>query len=113
MKTIVKSLFFLLVSISLFSLSFEAEASALTQPKKAGIIGERFDGYVGIVKNASAEIKQLVKGVNLKRKAKYQSIAKKQKLSLKKVELVAGQRAIQKTLKGNYVFLKGKGWVTK
>lgn len=98
--------FVLLLSSSVF-------ASGLTAPKANGIIGERFDGYVGIVAQASPKVKALVKKVNLKRKARYQAIAKKRQQQLRKVELIAGESAIKKTLKGNYILLKGQGWKKK
>ncbi len=108
MKLFTKSLLALLMvfSASVF-------ASALTAPKSNGIIGERFDGYVGIVKDASPKIKALVKSVNQKRKAKYKASAIKNEQALKKVEVIAGKYAIKKTKSGNFIYLKGKGWSKK
>jgi len=108
MKTLIKALF-----IFLIILSPSVFASALTAPKKAGIIGERFDGYVAIVKDASPKIKVLVNSVNQKRKVHYKAIAVKHQQALKKVEMIAGVSAIKKTAPGNYVFLKEKGWQKK
>ena len=108
MKLLTKTIFILLITFSA-----SVFASALTAPKSNGIIGERFDGYVGIIKDASPKIKALVKSVNQKRKAKYKEIAIKRQQSLKKVELIAGGSAIKKTAPGNFIFLEGKGWKKK
>ena len=108
MKVILKTLGVLLM---LFGTS--VFASALTEPKNSGIIGERFDGYIGIVEGATPDIKSLVNSVNEKRKARYKEIAMKRQQALKKVELIAGESAIKKTSKGNYIFLKGVGWKQK
>jgi uncharacterized protein len=99
--------------ILLIAFSSSVFASALTAPKANGIIGERFDGYVAVVKDASPKIKALVKTVNQKRKAKYKEIAIKRQQALVKVEMIAGESAIKKTKPGNFIFLKGKGWKKK
>jgi len=108
MKMLVRSIF-------LFVLAFSSAvmASELTAPKNAGIIGERFDGYLGIVKDATPEIRALVEDVNAKRKEHYKAIAVKNKQSLKDVEMIAGETAFSKTDSGNYIFTKDKGWVKK
>jgi len=109
MKVFIKSVF-----ITLLMLSTAVFASELSDAKKAGLIGEQFTGYLGLVdQNASADIKALVLDINGKRKARYQQIAKKRKATLKSVELVAGQTAIEKTEKGNYIKRKGEGWNKK
>jgi uncharacterized protein YdbL (DUF1318 family) len=101
------------ILIFLMTFSLSVFASALTAPKSDGIIGERFDGYVGIVKDASPKIKALVKSVNQKRKEKYKEIAIKRQQALVKVEMIAGESAIKKTKPGNFIFLKNGGWKKK
>lgn len=90
--------------ISLLAVFVAIASSSLTQPKADGLIGEQSDGYLGIVvQNAPADIKKLVADVNAKRKAGYKKIAAKQGASLSDVEKVGGNKAIEKTLKGNYI----------
>jgi uncharacterized protein YdbL (DUF1318 family) len=98
-----------------FSLIFSASlmAADLTSAKSAGLIGEQSNGYIGFVKAAPDDVKQLVKKVNAKRKAKYKQIAKKQKISLSDVETIGGKKAIAKTKSGNYVKRAGEGWTKK
>lgn len=81
-----------------------ASESPLTQPKADGLIGEQADGYIGLVKiDAPADIRQLVKEVNAKRKAGYEKIAATQGVPLSEVEKVGAKTAFEKTLKGNYI----------
>jgi len=95
---------FVMLLISLMTVSVAAAESPLTQPKADGLIGEQADGYIGlVVPNAPADIKKLVAEVNAKRKAGYQKIAAKQGTSLTEVEKVGGNTAIEKTLEGNYI----------
>ena len=91
-----------------------AVASALTKPKADGLIGEQANGYIGLVKqDVPADVKKLVKDINAKRKAGYQKIATKQGTSLAEVEKVGGNKAIEKTLKGNYIRDASGGWHKK
>lgn len=93
----------LLISMLTVSVSVAA-TSPLTQPKAGGLIGEQFDGYLGLVKqDVPANIKKLVDEVNAKRKAGYQRIATKQGVSLSEVEKVGAVKAFEKTLEGNYI----------
>jgi uncharacterized protein YdbL (DUF1318 family) len=109
----ITSVFYALL-ISMMAVSVAAADSPLTQPKADGLIGEQVNGYIGLVRqDVPADIKQLVNEVNAKRKAGYQSIAAKQGTSLESVELVGGNKAIEKTLSGNYVRDASGAWQKK
>lgn len=109
----IKNIFSKLLLILMMSFSLSAFSSELTQPKKDGIIGERFDGYVGIVKSASAEIKDLVAKTNERRKEAYKELAVKKQLPLNKIEIIAGETNMNKTLAGNYIMLSEGDWQKK
>ena len=56
-----------------------AVAASLDQAKAAGQVGERIDGYVGVVDaNAPADVRAMVDQINAERQAKYKEIADKQ-----------------------------------
>jgi uncharacterized protein YdbL (DUF1318 family) len=104
---------FLALLISMMAVSV-AVASPLTQPKADGLIGEQADGYVGLVRqDVPADIRKLVNDVNAKSKAGYQKIAAQQGASLRDVEKVGGNTAIEKTLKGNYIRDASGAWRKK
>src|SRR5210317_2094125 len=104
---------FLALLISMMAVSV-AVASALTQPKADGLIGEQANGYIGLVRqDVPADIRKLVDEVNAKRKAGYQKIATKQGVSLESVELVGGNTAIEKTIPGNYIRDASGAWRKK
>ncbi|MCF6263570.1 MAG: YdbL family protein [Xanthomonadales bacterium] len=104
---------FLALLIGLLSIS-AVQASALSEAKASGLIGEQPNGYLGLVQqNAPGNVKALIADVNAKRKAVYQRIADRQGTSLKGVERVGGQSAIEKTLQGNYIRSPGGSWQKK
>ena len=90
-----------------------AFAADLDSAKKAGQIGERADGYLGlVVASAPSDVRELVATVNAKRKREYQRIAKENDLSIEQVQALAGKKAIQRTRSGLWVLRNG-GWTRK
>ncbi|MEG3638210.1 YdbL family protein [Magnetococcus sp. PR-3] len=89
-------------------------ASPLNDAKQAGYLGEKGDGYVGLVSNnAPSSIKQLMQEINLKRRAKYRQIAGKNGTSLRSVEGIVGQKLLDRTPRGTYMLSPSGSWVKK
>lgn len=88
-----------------------AYAMTLQEAKAAGLLGEKADGYVGVV-SATPEANQIAASVNAQRRAAYQDMATRNGTSLDAVEALAGQTAINKTPGGQYVD-PGGGWQIK
>lgn len=88
-------------------------AADLDQAKRDGLVGERADGYLGlVVEDAASDVRSLVAEVNQKRKQEYLRIARANDLSLEQVQALAGDKAIKKTAPGNWVLRNG-GWERK
>ena len=88
-------------------------AADLSSAKSGGQIGEKEDGYIGFVVAAPApDVVALVNDVNAKRRAHYEKIAKQNGITRSDVEALAGQKAIEKTASGDYVFSGGR-WLKK
>ncbi len=79
--------------------------------KSAGLLGERPDGYLGVVveQGDAAEIARLI---NDARRAEYEKLAKNNNIQLSDVETMAGKKALEKTPRGQYIQLNGK-WLKK
>lgn len=89
-----------------------AWALNLAAAKNAGLVGETPSGYLAAVKSPDNTTKNLIKDINSKRKVHYKKIAKGNGTSMQVVEKLAGETAISKTAKGNYVQVNGK-WKIK
>ena len=97
----------------LLMVSSAAFAADLDQAKRDGLVGERADGYLGLVdSSASADVRALVADVNEKRKDEYQRIAAGNNLEITQVEALAGKKAIERTQPGRWILLNG-GWQKK
>ena len=86
----------------------------LEEAKTQGIVGERPNGYLGVVRpGASAEAQALVNDINQKRRQTYEDIARRHTTSLEAVETLAGKTALEHTKPGNFVQLPSGQWVKK
>ena len=89
-------------------------AATLDDAKAAGQVGEARDGFVHFVDNgAPADVKALVKVVNAKRKAKYESIAKKRSVPVEAVAAQAGAKLVERTPAGQFVMDEHANWKKK
>jgi uncharacterized protein len=91
-----------------------AQAGALEDAKAAGLVGERIDGYLGVVgSNAPADVVQLVEQINAERRAKYAEIAQKQGAPVEAVAQIAGKKLIERAGPGEYVMGADGQWQHK
>ncbi len=102
-----------LFAVLLLSLALATPAFALDldTAKDNGWVGERYTGYLGVVKPESG-VKALVDDVNQKRTQVYKDLAAKNGITLEEVEKIAGKKVIEKTKPGNLIDL-GNGWLKK
>jgi uncharacterized protein YdbL (DUF1318 family) len=90
-----------------------AVAGPLEDAKAEGLVGERIDGYLGVVGGASANVQSLVDRINAERKAKYAEIAKKQGAPVEAVAQIAGKKLIERAGSGEYVMGANGNWQRK
>ena len=101
--------FFLLVLTPLSALG-----STLGEAKQQGWLGERPDGYLGLVKpSAPSKTVKLMKDINRKRQDVYKKIASKNGTTLSSVEALAGEKAINKTPSGQFIMQPNGTWISK
>lgn len=103
---------FIFAAITAIMLPQLAFALSLDQAKSQGLVGERQDGYLGVV-SGGAEAEALVKSINNQRRAVYQESAAKNGTSQAAVEAVAGQKAQSLTPAGQYIQGSNGSWVKK
>jgi uncharacterized protein YdbL (DUF1318 family) len=91
-----------------------ALAGPLDDAKAAGLVGERIDGYLGVVDSgAPADVKRLVEQINAERQAKYAEIAQKQGAPVQAVAQIAGEKLIERAGGGEYVMGADGQWRRK
>jgi uncharacterized protein len=81
-----------------------AHAQSLDEAKAAGLVGERIDGYVGVVvANPPAEVQSLVSRINQERRARYAEIAAERGVPVEAVAQIAGQKLVERAGSGEFV----------
>jgi uncharacterized protein YdbL (DUF1318 family) len=100
--------------VILLLIGLPAAAGSLSSAKAAGQVGEKPDGYVGLVdEGAPAEIRELVQDINARRRVKYEEIAKKSGAAVNAVAARAGTKLIERAAEGNFVMDASGKWVRK
>ena len=97
----VSGLVLLLAALSSWALDLDAA-------REAGLVGERLDGYVGVI-STSAETEALVRDINQQRKEHYQEIANKQNTPLANIEKIAGEKLVGKARQQGFYFQSADG----
>ena len=87
-------------------------ALTLEEAKTKGLVGEKANGYLGLVTPGSGETQALTNEVNQKRRQAYEEIARRNGTNVSAVETLAGEKAVQNTKPGNFVEGPG-GWMKK
>ncbi len=110
--------FFRLIAVTVFTLGLfatgpaGAQSLSLQQAQADGLVGERLDGYVGVVQGAPG-VAQLVDQVNLQRRQLYRDIARKNNIPLNNVERLAAEKAISRAASGEFIQDAGGNWIRK
>lgn len=90
------------------------DAREVTDAKRAGSIGERADGYLGVVRpDADPELDALVERVNRERRESYQALADEYETSLVVVGTIAGEQRLASAAPGEAVMTADGRWVQK
>lgn len=86
---------------------------AYAAARSAGQVGEKMDGYLGIVGAPTHELKTMVDDINIKRKAVYAQQAQAQHATVEEYALTAGCLAIARTAPGEKYQAPDGSWATR
>jgi uncharacterized protein YdbL (DUF1318 family) len=103
-----------LALMALLALPAAGSGLDLDAAKSQGLVGEKADGYVGIVvADPTAPVTALVKNVNARRQAAYEAIAKKNGTAVDAVAALAGAKLIERASRGDWVTDTEGNWRQK
>ena len=85
------------------------EPAAVAQARAAGQIGERFDGYIGVVGSISDPVRRQVGAINIKRRSLYASLASSRGVTTEEVGLTAACSLLRRAGVGE-AYNSGQGW---
>lgn len=86
---------------------------AYAAARTAGQIGEKMDGYLGIVGVETPDLRRMVNDINIKRRAVYAEKAQENNATLEEYALSAGCQLILKTEPGEKYQAPDGSWQTR
>jgi len=106
---------FVIAALALFGLAFAAHADAtadlIAKAKAERLVGERPDGYLGLVTGSTPEeIVRAVRETNIKRKAVYADLARAKGATIEVVAALTGEKLIARASKGEMVMDTSGNW---
>ena len=90
-----------------------AQTSDYKSAKAAGLVGERVDGYIGIVGAATPELQRIVDDINIKRRAVFAKKAQENNATLEQYALTVGCQTISRTKPGEKYQAPDGTWKTR
>jgi uncharacterized protein len=91
----------------------EPRNPAYAAARAAGQVGEKMDGYLGIVGGADPALRGLVDDLNIKRRAVYSQKAQAQRVTVEEYAFTSGCLLIAQTSPGEKYQAPGGGWQTR
>lgn len=102
------------LSAALLSAPVAVMAGPLDDAKAAGLVGERIDGFLGVVPgSAPGDVQALVEEVNAKRRKKYEEVAGQRGVPTEAVAAIAGEKLVKRADSGEYVAGADGRWTRK
>jgi len=87
-----------------------AQTPAVDAARQAGAIGERFDGYLGVVTAPSAALRNQVMTINIRRRTLYSNLAASRGVSPQEVGITAGCQLLARVQVGHAYMLTDGRW---
>ena len=89
----------------------EAQGSPeLAAARAAGILGERFDGYLGYSAGAGETVRRQAGAINIKRRSLYSGLAARRNATVQEVGIAAGCKLLGQVKVGESYMLNDGAW---
>lgn len=86
---------------------------AYAAARASGQVGEKMDGYLGVVGAGSGDLRAMVNDLNIKRKAVYAQQAQAQHATVEEYAFTSGCLAIARTVPGEKYQAPDGSWATR
>ena len=116
MKTTKATLGLAAMALAITGLAAPAQAQrdpAYASARSSGAIGEKMDGYLGIVGAETADLRRIINDINIQRRAVYSEKAQAANATLEDYALTAGCQLILKTVPGEKYQAPDGSWQTR
>jgi uncharacterized protein YdbL (DUF1318 family) len=87
-----------------------AQTPAVNAARSAGIVGERYDGYLGFASSPTAAVRSQVISINIRRRALYSDLAARRGVTPAEVGITAGCQLLARVGVGEVYMLADGVW---
>jgi uncharacterized protein len=87
-----------------------AEPAAVASARSAGVIGERFDGYIGYAGQPYPALRRQVEAINIRRRALYIDLSRRRGVTAQEVGITAGCQLLRSVPAGGAYMLGDGRW---
>ena len=78
--------------------------------RRAGMVGERYDGYLGLAANTSEAVRRQVGAINIRRRSLYTQLATRRRVTLQVASIAAGCELLARVAVGEVYMLSDGAW---
>lgn len=87
-----------------------AQTGIVGAARQSGLVGERFDGYLGMSSTGSASLRNQVAAINIRRRALYSQLAAAKGVTPQEVGITAGCHLLGRVAVGQVYMLTDRAW---
>ena len=87
-----------------------AQTPAINAARQAGLVGERYDGFLGMGAGAPAALRSQVRAINIRRRSLYTNLATSRGVSAQEVGITAGCTLLARVGVGEVYMLQDGVW---
>ena len=102
--------FLLLAALAVAAPAAVAQTAAVNSARAAGLVGERYDGYLGVTGTISATVRSQVASINIQRRSLYSRLAASKGVSPADVGVTAGCQLLARVSVGESYMLTDGAW---
>jgi len=100
----------LILLSSLIASAAAAQTPALDAARASGAVGERYDGYLGVVTAVSGAVRSQVTTINIQRRSLYSNLAARKGVSPQDVGITAGCQLLARVSVGEAYMWADGAW---
>jgi hypothetical protein len=100
----------LLLAVLVAAAPVAAQTPAVNAARASGQVGERFDGYMGVVTAVSPAVRSQVATINIQRRSLYSNLAARKGASPQDVGITAGCQLLDRVAVGEAYMLADGVW---
>ena len=100
----------LAIAVGLLAQPVCAQSPAIAQAIEAGQVGERYDGYMGVIGSASPEVRRQVSAVNIRRRDLYLQLSARRNVTAELAGMATACQLLSQLAAGEAYMLRDGVW---